>query len=268
MQFPRSLAALTGAAVAVAALTVTAAPAFAQSGSLTVYADTVTDQGCVQTNVFHRGVDGIVWRINVLENGTQDKNAKVTVQVKGGQTFPAAYNSKDGFYTAFWPLPINQAVGTIQYTVTATDGSLSGTYTPQFMVAPSELMIVPATYGVNVNVGSGSKSATSFAKTVKSIPVSAQVGITTSSQGKTSFAPMTAGTVKAAIGLEGNINAKGEQINVKVATLKYNAKTKAWTGSISTSGLKAGIYVVSVNAADTAKPANTGAGASLGFEVQ
>jgi len=269
MQFRKSIAALTGTAVAIAALAVTAAPAFAQTNQgLTVYADTVTNQGCLQTNVFHRGIDILVWRINVLKDGVQDKNAKVSVQVKGGQTFQAPYNTHDDFFTAAWNVPFNAKTGTIQYTVTATDGSLSGTYTPQFMVAPSELMIVPATYGVNVNVGSGSKSATSFAKTVKSIPVSAQVGITTSSQGKTSFAPMTAGTVKAAIGLEGNINAKGEQINVKVATLKYNAKTKAWTGSISTSGLKAGIYVVSVNAADTAKPANTGAGASLGFEVQ
>ena len=265
MQFRKSIAALTGTAVAIAALAVTAAPAFAQTNQgLTVYADTVTNQGCLQTNVFHRGIDILVWRINVLKDGVQDKNAKVSVQVKGGQTFQAPYNTHDDFFTAAWNVPFNAKTGTIQYTVTATDGSLSGTYTPQFMVAPAELMIVPATYSVAVNVGNLKKSVTNFAKTTKSIPVYAPITYPTDS----GFAYLTAGKVTAAIGLEGNVNTKGEQINIKVANLKYNAADKAWIGFVPASGLKAGIYVVTVNAADNVVPANTGTGTSLGFEVQ
>ncbi len=269
MHFRRSLGVIAGLAAAVTMVGATATPAFAAStGGLTVYADTVTDQGCVQTNVFHRGIDGIVWRINVLQNGQQDKTATVTVQVKGGQTFKAPFNSKDGFYTAFWPVPINQAPGTIQYSVTATDGSATGSYQPQFMVAPSELMIVPATYTVNTKVGSGAKPVTLFGKAVKAIPVTAGVDLVTSSQGKISLKPMTSGTVKAAIGLEGNVNAKGQQIVNKTVALRYNASSKTWVGSIPTAGLKAGLYIVDVNAADHVAPANTGTGTSLAFTVQ
>ena len=269
MHFRRSLGVIAGLAAALTMVGAAATPAFAAStNGLTVYADTVTDQGCVQTNVFHRGIDGIVWRINVLQNGQQDKNATVSVQVKGGQTFKAPYNSKDSFYTAFWPVPINQPTGTVQYSVTATDGSATGSYQPQFMVAPSELMIVPATYTVNPKVGTGTKPVTLFAKTVKLIPVTAGVDLVTSSQGKISLSPMTAGTVNAQIGLEGNVNAKGEQIVNKTVAMHYNASSKTWTGNVPTAGLKAGLYVVIVNAADHVSPANTGTGTSLAFTVQ
>ena len=268
MQLRRSLGALAGLATAVAVLAVTASPAFADSGSFVVYADTVTNQGCVQTNVFHRGLEGIVWRVNVLQNGQQDKNATVTIEVKGGQTFKAPYNTHDGFYTGFWPLPINQATGTIQYTVTATDGSQTATYQPQFMVAPSELMIVPATYTVTAKVGTGKATATSIAKSVKAMPVSAAVNLVASSEGKTTLTPMTAGVVKAQIGLEGNINAQGAQIVVKTVALHYQASTKTWVGSIPKAGLKPGLYVVVVNAQDQVSPPNTGTGTSLAFTVQ
>lgn len=265
MHFRRSLGTVAGLAAAATMLVATAAPAFAAaSGPLTVYADTVTNQGCVQTNVFHRGIDVLVWRINVLQNGQQDKNATVTVQVKGGQTFKAPWNTHDNFYTAAWNVPFSQPTGTIQYTATATDGTQTATYQPQFMVAPSELMIVPATYTVTDQVGIGAKPATSIAKTVKAIPVSAKVTYPTDS----GYAYLTSGTVKAQIGLEGNVNAKGAQIVAKTAVLRYNASSKAWVGSIPTAGLKPGLYVVVVIAADHVTPANTGSGTSLAFLVQ
>jgi len=265
MHLRRSLGTLAGLAAAATMLVATATPAFAASTpSFMVYADTVTNQGCVQTNVFHRGIDILVWRINVLQNGVQDKNAKVTVQVKGGQSYNAGYNTHDGFYTAAWNVPFNQPTGTIQYTVTATDGSNTATYQPQFMVAPSELMIVPATYTVAPEVGAATKSLTSFAKTVKSIPVYAKVSYPTDS----GVGYLTAGTVNAQIGLEGNVNAKGAQIVNKTVTMHYNASAKSWVGSIPTAGLKAGLYVVVVNAADHVKPANTGSNTSLAFTVQ
>jgi len=257
--------AVAGALCVVAA---SAAPVFAASGGLTVYADTVTNQGCLQTNVFHRGVDVVVWRINVLENGQQDKNATVTVQVKGGPTYSASYNKQDGFYTAAWHEGLTTPTGTIQWSVSATDGSMSGSYQPQFMVAPSELMIVPASYQTTVTVGAGATSRTTFGRSTKEIPVKAQVGLATSAQGKTSFAPMAQGKVTAEIGLEGNVNAKGEQIVARTATLRYNASAKAWMGNIATHGLKPGLYVVQVNAQDRAAPPNTGSGTSLAFDLE
>ena len=268
MQLRRSLGALAGIATAATILAATAAPAFAQSGGLMVYADTVTDQGCLQTNVFHRGVDGIVWRVNVIQNGQQDKNATVTVQVQGGGTFKAPFNKQDGFYTAYWPLPVTQKVGTIQYSVTATDGSESGSYVPQFMVAPSELMIVPATYAVTPKIGPAAKSVTTIAKSVKTIPVSAGVNLAVNHHGTMAYTPMTSGVVTAQIGLEGNVNAKGAQIAAKTVALHYQASSKTWVGSISKAGLKPGLYVVVVNAQDHAAPANTGSGTSLAFTVQ
>lgn len=267
MQIRKGLLAAAGVAAAAFTLIATAVPAFAQSGDqLQVYADTVTNRGCLQTNVFERGLDVLVWRVNVLENGQQDKNANVTVQVKGGQSFPAAYNKQDGFYTAAWHLTFGQATGTVQYTVTATDGSLTGTYSPQFMVAPSELMIVPATYGVAVKVGSSSAVPSFGAKST--VPVSARVTYPVTSNSKTTLAAVTTGSATAEIGLEGNVNAKGQQIARKVFSLHYSASAKAWTGSVSTSGLQPGIYVVQVNAKDAATPANTGTGTSLAFSVR
>ncbi len=265
MKFHRSIGILAGLAAAATMVVATASPAFAaSSGSLTVYADTVTNQGCVQTNVFHRGIDILVWRINVLQNGQQDKNATVTVQVKGGQTFKAPYNTHDHFFTAAWNVPFNQPTGTIQYTVTATDGSETASYQPQFMVAPSELMIVPATYAVAPQVGSAKTAVTSFAKNVKSIPVYAKITYPTDS----GFAYLTSAKVTASIGLEGNVNAKGVQIVSKTVSMRYNASLKTWVASIPTAGLKAGLYVVVVNAADHVTPANTGTGTTLGFSVQ
>ena len=269
MSHRRNLAALVGLAGAATMLVATASPAFAaSSGGLMVYADTVTNVGCLQTNVFHRGVDVVVWRINVLENGQQDKNATVTVQVKGGQTYKAPYNKQDGFYTAAWHEGLNTPTGTIQWTFSATDGSLSGSFQPQFMVAPSELMIVPATYQVNVNVGNGAKSATVVGKNLKSLPIKASVGLALSSEGKTTFSPMTAGKVTAAIGLEGNINAKGQQIVARTVVLRYNAANKSWIGSMSMQGLKPGLYVMQANAQDTVAPPNAGTGTSLAFQLQ
>jgi len=269
MQLRKNSAVFAGLAGAATLLVTCAAPAFAASGGgLTVYADTVTNVGCLQTNVFHRGIDVVVWRINVLENGQQDKNAKVTVQVKGGSTYAAAYNTKDGFYTAAWHEGLDTPTGTIQWSVTATDGSMSGSYQPQFMVAPSELMIVPADYAVNVKVGSGANSATTVAASVKALPLSASVGIATSSQSGTSFSPMTAGKVVASLGLEGNINAKGELIVARRAVLHYSAAKKAWVGDMPMHGLKSGVYVVEVDAQDTVAPPNTGSGTSLAFMVR
>ncbi len=268
MSLRRNLAALVGLAGAATMLAATATPAFAAStnNGLMVYADTVTNVGCLQTNVFHRGVDVVVWRINVIKNGQQDKSAKVTVYVKGGKTYPAIYNTEDGFFTAAWHEGLNTPTGTIQWSVTATDGSLNGSYEPQFMVAPSELMIVPATYAVNVTVGSGAKSATVVGKSLKSLPITANVGLAQVSHGKTTMLPMTAGKVTASLGLEGNINAKGQQIVARTVTLRYNAAKKVWLGNMSMAGLKAGLYVVQVNAQDNVKPANTGTGTSLAFQ--
>ncbi len=270
MSLRRNLAALVGLAGAATMLAATASPAFAASTNdgLMVYADTVTNVGCLQTNVFHRGVDVVVWRINVLKDGKQDKSAKVTVYVKGGKTYPAIYNTDDGFFTAAWHEGLNTPTGTIQWSVTATDGSLSGGFQPQFMVAPSELMIVPASYAVNVKVGNAAKSATVVGKTVKSLPITAGVNLALVAKGKTTLSPMTAGKVTANIGLEGNINAKGQQIVARSVPLRYNAAKKAWLGNVSMSGLKAGLYVVQVNAQDKVAPPNTGTGTSLAFQLQ
>ncbi len=255
-----------GAALSLAACgssTASTSSSSATGSRLTVYADTVTNQGCIQTNVFHRGVDILVWRINVLKNGQQDKSAKVSVQVRGGQTYKAPWNTKDHFYTAAWVVPFSQPTGTIQYTVTATDGSQTATYQPQFMVAPSELMIVPATYSVTATVGSETNSQSVFAASA-SIPVFAKVTYPTDS----GSASLTAGKVVAEIGQQGNVDSHGNLVAAKTVTLSYRASAKAWTASIPASGLAAGLYVVQVNAQDGVNPPNTGSSTSPAFEVQ
>jgi hypothetical protein len=156
-----------------------------QSDTLTLHVDTVSTHGCVETNTFQRGADAIVWRVAVLRNGQPDKNATVVVHVKGGPNLKLAWDPhgsgpRQSWYDNAWFLPFNQPTGTVQYTITATDTkhNASATYTPQFMLAPSELMIVPYTYGVKVDVGQGSSPATTFAAG-STLPVSANVYWTT-----------------------------------------------------------------------------------------
>lgn len=248
-----------GAIAAASALTLLAAPAtLAKSTTFRIAeVDTVSTHGCVQTNAFERGADGIVWRIAVLKNGAEDKAATVTVQVKG-QEQPIKASWDNGFFAAFWPLPFNAPLGVVSYTVTAKDGSMSASYSPPFLVPPSELSVVPYPYGVSVTVG----------KVGVSVPVTASVSYTTVANNKPSVHAVTSAKVVAAIALQGSVNAKGQLQTVKSVTLKYSAKAKAFTGSIATSGLKKGLYVVQVTASDHVSPPNTGTGTSLAFNVK
>lgn len=255
-------AAVGTSAVLLAGCGSTSTSSGSSTGNLALQVDTVTNQGCVQTNIFRRGEDILVWRVNVFKNGVQDKKATVAVHVKGGQTYKAPWNTKDHFYTAAWSVPFSQPTGTVQYTVTVKDGSLSASYAPKFMVAPAELQIVPANYGVAVTIGSGTKSVTSVAAG-SAIPVKANVTYLTDS----GTSPLTSGTVTAQVGLEGNVDSKGNLVPAATGTLTYSAGSKAWTGNIPTSGLASGLYVVQVNAQDSVTPPNTGTGTSAAFLV-
>lgn len=230
------------------------------TGPIILEVDTVSTHGCVQTNVFNRGADGIVWRIAVLRNGKEDKNATVTVNLKSGKTYKAGWSKNDGFYTAFWPLPFNAPTGVVSYTVTATDGSASATYTPPFLVTGSVLMIAPYTYAVDVSVGKNSITAGS------SVPITANVTYTTTSKGKNVANPVKTGKVVAAIGLQGNVNAKGVLNALKTVPLQFSGT--AWTGSIPTTGLQPGLYVVQVQAQDAVTPPNQGSGTSPAFNIR
>jgi hypothetical protein len=251
--------ALAGTIAAAASVAVVAGPAvtMASSSTFVVEVDTVATGTCVETNTFERGGgNAIVWRIAVLKNGQEDKSAKVELKVKGGATFKASWD-KSGFWTVAWFLPMNAPTGIVNYTVTATDGNLSATYSPPWLVQPSELTIAPYTYGVAVSVG----------KVGASIPVRADVTYAaTTSSGKATTDPMTSGNVTAEVALQGNVNAKGQLNAVKTVSLHYSGG--AWTGSIPVSGLKAGLYVVQVHAADHYSPPNTGSGTSLAFSVK
>jgi hypothetical protein len=265
--------ALAAATVAAAAVTLSASvPAFAASNNaLTLQVDTVSTHGCLQTNVFTRGADQIVWRVNVLRNGAQDKAATVVVHVTHGPTIKLAYESHGtgpgtSFWAGAWTLPFNQPIGTVHYTVTANDAKshLTGSYSPPFLVAPSELMVVPYTYNVQVTAGSG---ATQVAKGTV-VPVKAQVTWASVSKGQTTLHPVSAGKVTAGIALEGNLNSKGQLIPAATVSLTYSTSAKAWIGSVPTANLTPGVYVIQVNAQDNVTPPNTGSGTSLAFMVQ
>ncbi len=256
-----------GAVGAAMSLALIAAPVMAAttSSGLVVDVDTVSTHGCVQTNVFERGGDSIVWRIAVLDHSKEDKTAMVAVHVVGGPTIKAAWTARDGFYTAALPLAFNAKTGVVHYSVTATVGKTTLTYQPPFLVPPSELMVVPYPYSVTVAAGNG--KIISFAAKA-TIPIKAAVTYSAeNSSGKMVVYPMTAGTVQAAIGLESTANSQGLVKSVKSVALHYQAASKAWVGTVSTAGLKAGVYEIDVNAKDKVSPPNTGTGTSMAFNL-
>jgi len=257
-------AGIAGAALSLALI---AAPAMAATtaGGLTLDVDTVSTHGCVQTNVFERGGDSIVWRIAALTNGKENKSAKVVVHVVGGPTINAAWTASDGFFTAAMPLAFNAKTGVVHYSVTATAGKTTVTYQPPFFVPPSELMVVPYPYSVTVNAGNG--KTTSFAAKAR-IPVKADVTWAGETNGKLATHPTTAGKVEAAIGLESSANSQGIIKSLKSVALRYQPASKTWSGNLATGGLKPGVYEIEVNAKDQATPPNTGTGTSLAFNLR
>jgi plastocyanin len=120
--------------------------------SLTVYGDMVTNVGCLEINIGHRG-ELIVWRTRVVDPVTgkdmTDKDLKsVQAVLPDGLKFDEVYGGHPGggtptdyFWSAPWEVPLTYPTGSLGYqvNVVANDGR-TGSYKP-FEVAASKLTI-------------------------------------------------------------------------------------------------------------------------------
>jgi plastocyanin len=119
---------------------------------LVVYGDMVTNVGCLNITIGHRG-ELIVWRTRIVDPVTgkdmDDKQLKsVQAVLPDGLKFDETYGGHPGggtptdfFWSAPWEVPLNYPTGSLGYqvNVVANDGR-TGVYKP-FEVAASKLTI-------------------------------------------------------------------------------------------------------------------------------
>jgi plastocyanin len=157
----------------------------AATGSLVVYGDMVTNVGCLNISIGHRG-ELVVFRDRVVDpkTGTDmtDKELKsVQAVLPDGQKFDMVYGGHPGggtptdyFWSAPWEIPLTYPTGSLGYTINAVanDGR-TGKYQP-FAVASSTLTI--ANYDANfVRPWTVNVSATGFAVTGFTAPITITV---------------------------------------------------------------------------------------------
>lgn len=148
-----TLALSVGLATACSGGTVTVTAGNVSSNQdLLVYGDMVTNVGCLNTSVGHRG-ELLVWRIRVVDPNTgadmtDEDISSVTATLPTGEEFNLTYGGHPGggsptdwFWSAPWEIPLNFPTGSLGYEIdaVANDGR-TGNFSP-FEVSSSKLSI-------------------------------------------------------------------------------------------------------------------------------
>jgi hypothetical protein len=143
--------ALMGGALAAAAASVLAGPAFAAPLAMAISGDTVLGGKCIQSNQF-KHADLIDFRAHVVdtktgEDMTGDDLTSVVAELPDGSSFPLAYgehppqNPQQSYWTVAWPVPADYPTGTLSYKIVATNkAGETATFEP-FKIMPSQLTI-------------------------------------------------------------------------------------------------------------------------------
>ncbi|PSR23914.1 MAG: hypothetical protein C7B45_01110 [Sulfobacillus acidophilus] len=257
-----STKAWTAGLVLISGLWLTAAarvPLNATSPSvLLVNGDTVSaNEGCIVTGQYPRGTM-IVFRAEVrTENGTlAPPTDKVSVHLSDGKTLPMIdiphpFPGKPMYWVATWVIPMNAKLGTMTYTITATDSTNGehGIFYP-FPTPNSLPTIVPYTYTPTVSVTAAGKS-TPFVKTDTWLTINAPIDLSVPEGKKTVEVPLTQGQVSAELGSAGVTTSSGTPKAITTVALHFDRVTKSWDGNLQVpSKTPPGAYEIEVTGHD------------------
>ncbi len=254
---PAALVAATAMMVSAAALgsgfreapAVTAKPAI-----LVVSGDSVSaTEGCVATSDYTRG-SMIVFRaqVHTMAGNLAPATDKVVVHLSNGMNLPMMdihhpLPGKPMYWVATWAIPMNAKLGTLSYTITATNpkNGVHGTYSP--FPSPTSLpTIVPFTYSTKV-VTTVDGSAATMVKAGATVDLSAAIDQTVAVGTKVKELPLTQGTVQAELGIAGDTTTTGALKASISVDLTYDATTETWDASLPLpSIIPTGLYEVEV----------------------
>lgn len=225
---------------------------------LVVNGDTVSaNEGCIVTGQYPRGTM-IVFRAEVrTEAGRLAPPAdKVVVHLSNGKTLPMMdiphpFPGKPMYWVATWVIPMNAKLGTLTYTITATNpkNGVQGVFHP-FPTPNSLPTVVPFTYTPEVSATVGGKAAGSV-QAGTTVNVSAAVDLTVPKGKKTLEIPLTHGVVQAKLGIAGATNSKGALEAMALVDLHFDGATKSWVGALRVPPkTAAGAYEIEVTGHD------------------
>jgi len=114
--------------------------------------DGATGPGCVLASQYMRQ-EHVVWRVRVLnaagENVDGEGLQSLVVRLSDGQEFPARFGQHprgkhtDAFWATSWGIPADYPTGTVTYKVIATSLDGNTVEWEPFIVAPSQLTVIP-----------------------------------------------------------------------------------------------------------------------------
>jgi hypothetical protein len=155
------------------------------------------------------------------------------------------------YWVAAWTIPMNAKLGTITYTITATNpkNGVHGTFIP-FPTPNSLPTIVPFTYTPKVMVMVAGRMV-STVQAGTTVDVSAAVDLTVPKGKTTEEIPLTHGVVQAEIGLAGATNSQGALEAKAVGSLRFDPTSKTWVGTLTVpKNVPAGAYEIEVTGHD------------------
>ncbi len=233
--------------------------ASANSRILVVSGDSVSaTEGCVATSDYQRG-SMIVFRaqVHTMAGHLAAPTDKVVVHLSNGMNLPMMdihhpLPGKPMYWVATWVIPMNAKLGTLSYTITATNpkNGVHGSYAP--FPAPTALpTIVPYTYSTKV-VTSVNGSAANMVKVGSTVDLAASIDQTVEVGTKLKAIPMTKGTVQAELGVAGDTTSTGALKASVSVNLEYDATTKTWDAVLPLPTiLPTGLYEIEVVGHDT-----------------
>jgi hypothetical protein len=233
--------------------------ASANSRILVVSGDSVSaTEGCVATSDYPRG-SMIVFRaqVHTMAGHLAAPTDKVVVHLSNGMNLPMMdihhpLPGKPMYWVATWAIPMNAKLGTLSYTITATNpkNGVHGSYAP--FPAPTSLpTIVPYTYNTKVTT-SVNGTAANMVKVGSTVDLAASVDQTVEVGTKLKAIPMTKGTVLAELGMAGDTTSTGALKASVSVNLEYDATTKTWDAALPLPTiLPTGLYEIEVVGHDT-----------------
>lgn len=216
-----------------------AAPA---TSVLLVNGDTVSaNEGCIVMGQYPRGTL-LVFRAEVRTTSGQlaPPTDLVEVHLSTGKTLrmmdiPHPFPGKPMYWVATYAIPINAKLGTLTYTITATDPKTGahGVFYP-FPTPNSLPTMVPYTYTPTVAVSVAGRPVAAVAPGTR-LAIQAPVDWTVPAGKKMIEVPVVRGHVVVELGVAGATTSRGAFKADVTVPLHFDGRTKSWVGTLRVS---------------------------------